>query len=1214
MLSCPNPRCNGRKKGGFTLIGLHRHFRQLPLCEEFYDPLSPNDPGGNRMLVEESATNGSTAMSDDFIPPTCDSDANDFSQQQSSNEESDGDNCSIQQKSSYEESDDDNPNVSWLNEHPPDSNLINGSTTPHYPDSHVSPGTLHTLPPKVYDPTQQNAVTPLEWIKKWRDVTATRNQANMFHPSGMPDDVTLLDLLISDPNYHQGWHVISDVEKAEIRLMHRLNKIKGCPLFVYDAVREWAKENLYSQNADETNSDEILNMLKSRLQLISDCPKFAHTSVMKPKTSSVPLPGCGKSIDITTMSYHGNLYNQLTSNNLVNDDTLLINGDTPYADPVLPRGNYQFDDFNTGTRYVQSWKVMKLSDIDFPLGDVLFIDKSNYDFGDRLTAEPVMHTNSLIRCSARYQSSAWYNLGTLPSFKTLTHNETCDKILDYHKCLEHIFVDYINIQKNTAGILWPLFYRGKYYMVRFRPYMLTCLGDTPGQNVVAGKSSGNRKCRYCDVEKENLSDPWVTSNLITSKKHNEFIKSDDLCKEYGYVKCPIVWSKINFGEDKFGIHGNLPGEILHAYQKGLMVRVLDGLVAAPKMSQAAKKIDKRLFLENVREKEGNSDEGESPSNNNDTEQSKAKEITQEDLIKRGVFGGGMGKMVGAISVELGQQLAHQSDRNICRTYFPQGIMVRTKMTASEQQGLTFLFAMILSSTWSLQSGGIRDNLGDERIGGYVNVLENLLCLEELLKMHPGKSVRTLMKRDIPSITSYTQLIMSTAKELVNRTTGDGFNLIKFHLLTHMIQHDIYKYGLPRNISGSPGENQFKDNFKLAGSTTQKRDYSFDKQVSERHYEHVTIAHCVQRLDRSDNHYLRQASSIPLKEHFGSVMRNNPEHAGSNTQSASNPLGISEPMYTVMKVTPSSTSLDSILQPTLDIVYNGRLTSGRAAKFPRINSGHLIGMDGKPAGTKGLAGLSSVNDSFQDIIIYLKPLFEVSSTFVLDIYTVLKVKKKEFQDNDVMYRADPYCSLTHKERHDWALFEWEDENIPRRKTKVPGQILGFLDVDPEFIRLYNSSLSVSKPTKPPLTEVGQYAFIISLEEEIPALMDPTITSINEDVIMQSNSHLFFWGEQETELSHSSVRRRGKTVKTTKRTPVVRLVEVSSIVRPLIVVRDFSPTFSGTKKGVNIDLWVETKERQFAWIIVRPRDLWHLVFMELAKKHHLEETVAEDDGSL
>ena len=99
------------------------------------------------------------------------------------------------------------------------------------------------------------------------------------------------------------------------------------------------------------------------------------------------------------------------------------------------------------------------------------------------------------------------------------------------------------------------------------------------------------------------------------------------------------------------------------------------------------------------------------------------------------------------------------------------------------------------------------------------------------------------------------------------------------------------------------------------------------------------------------------------------------------------------MYTVMQVLQSSTSVANTAQPTLDIVYNGRLSSGRATKFPRLNSGHLIGLNGKPAGTKGLSGLSSVNDSFQDIVRYLKPLFELCSTFSLDIYTVLKVKKR-----------------------------------------------------------------------------------------------------------------------------------------------------------------------------------------------------------------------------
>jgi hypothetical protein len=221
------------------------------------------------------------------------------------------------------------------------------------------PGDTHTLPPSMYDPSVANSMTPLQWVNKWKTVTVSLNENNIFHQSGLPDDVTLLELLISDPNYHQGWHVISDVEKSEIRLMHRLNKIRGCPLFVYDAVREWASDNLYSPTTDDADSDQVLRMMKSREQIKREAPKFAHTLSMKPKTTSVPLPGCGKSVDITTMSYHGNLYNLLTSTELVNDRTLLLNGDTPYSDPVIPRNNVKLDDFNTGTRYVKAWGYMK---------------------------------------------------------------------------------------------------------------------------------------------------------------------------------------------------------------------------------------------------------------------------------------------------------------------------------------------------------------------------------------------------------------------------------------------------------------------------------------------------------------------------------------------------------------------------------------------------------------------------------------------------------------------------------------------------------------------------------------------------------------------------------------------------------------------------------------------------------------------------------------
>jgi hypothetical protein len=112
---------------------------------------------------------------------------------------------------------------------------------------------------------------------------------------------------------------------------------------------------------------------------------------MTPVTKKMKLPGCRKSITLTQMSYLGNLYHFLTNRDLVNDNTLLIPGRTPHDDPpvVLPD---KLDDVNSGSRFLNSWHGTKKEPIDFPSGDLFFVDKSHLDLNGRLCAEPVSHT------------------------------------------------------------------------------------------------------------------------------------------------------------------------------------------------------------------------------------------------------------------------------------------------------------------------------------------------------------------------------------------------------------------------------------------------------------------------------------------------------------------------------------------------------------------------------------------------------------------------------------------------------------------------------------------------------------------------------------------------------------------------------------------------------------------------------------------------------
>ena len=1232
MLRCPNPTCSGRKRDGYTKKGLYSHFRVHPGCERVFlssqrpsllpvpAPVVPqniandasstvwptdvgdNDSNDNDSVVAAEDDAGSL-FPDEDQSLTCersdhgtDTNREDVSHigtlQGSSVARSDGFSFGSEFENNDSESDvgddcdsEDEGNVDTDHDMMTQDN--EGTTLPDLISFNLTP-----KPDNVYDFAKKNLLTPAEWVTQWVD-WVKRAPDSEFHPCGLPDDTSLLDMLLEDPNYLPGWQFVSEAEKAEIRLMSRLCRIKNCPLFVYDHVRAWVKGCLRDTSNEESAANQIFDTMRSREQVLKSLSKLAHTRDMAPITQQIMLPGCGKNVDITALSYVGNLYYFLTDQDLANDNTLLLNGATPYDDPVVEE-DYVIDDFNTGSRYIDAWTYKKEDPIDFPLGDIFFVDKSVYDCNDRLSCEPVMHTNSMVNCSTRNKSQAWMSLGYIPQNKSLGHTTYASKLADYHECLAHILGEYIDIQNNKAGLLWPLAYKGRMYMVRFRPYVLTVLGDTPGQNVMCGKMSMcNRLCRYCDVEKDSLSDPWAESEPMTVARQLKIQESSELREEFCYKEIDVFWNRADFGNDPLGIHGNVPGEILHAYMKGIVLRVHECIVASPRLSAKAQKKDNRSVREQAHEVNLAADH----STVHDVVPAAPK---QEDLVKAGVFGGKMGKMVDAIAIVLGEQISQQSDKNICRTHFPQGLMTRSKTTASEQQGLTLLMSIILSSTWALQMGGLQNRLGDLRTGAYVKIMENLIMLEEVLKMHPGKGPNPLKKSDLNAIAMYTKSILQMITEELKRDTGDGFNLIKFHLLTHMIFEDILKYGLPRNISGCAGEGQFKDNFKLPGSTTQKRDYSFDNQVATRHHEHLTNRRCEQRLariERLNMNVNNDAIIDDMPAHFGLSFPDD----SSGTQNKTTPrTALSELMYRVGYMCPASVPSkkkvkDSIgvkcpqalAELKVDTAYVGSTyRSARASSLPCLDTADHCMVDSNmmPYGLSGIASLSSFNPSFSAINDFLSPVVESNPHLTIGLFTKLKVKKEQFQDKDILFRADPFCALGNKERHDWALIQWAEED-----GQIPGMLLSFLDITEEMMVAFNTTICCGGTHGlPPLTQSGHYAVIQSLEREIPGLVDPTVTKLHKDDIMQMNSVLLFYGEKELDTNNE--------IK-------VRLVHVDSMIRPLIVVPDFDPTFTKGKTGTNIECWIRSAERQNSVIVLRPRDLWHLTFLELAKEHYV-----------
>jgi hypothetical protein len=625
MPYCPNPRCGRRNRNtSLTVNGLHMHLSASAECESFFlERLARETSSSFGTTGVEHGVRSAPSGSDTFsaIPPVLELDRN-----EPRNHLNDlSMNHDVEEGAFFETDDSGEPP-------PPEAG------NEDVPTLHCTVSLTTGKPKDTYSFAADNSYSSRDWVKQWIMWTESRNnvaEVDGQHPTKKPDELGLLYSLLNDPNYLPGWNCVSHVEKAEIHLMHRLNKIKGCPLYVYDAVLDWAKEWLCDPENHTYQKQDTVHMMKSREQLLKSSVIFAHTKAMKPDTQNILLDRCRRHVKITSMSYLANLYNMLTSPDLVNDTTLLLNGPTPYhnprdidavsrttymheldntgpirlgtsqpADDLLPEPkesptDYVIDDFNTGTRYITAWHYMKKSTIDFPLGEILFVDKSCFDMNDRLTSEPVVHTNSLVNCETRNKAKALQNLGIIPSNKTMGHVKAIDRLHDYHQCLSVIMGDYLKLQKHCAGILWPLCFKGTLYMVRFRPYMLTCLGDTPGQNVMAGKQTKcNRLCRYCDIEKPDLSKPWTAYNLMTVERQRKIQSSSVLRQKFNYNKIDVFWNQIEFGNDVHGIHGNVPGEILHAFQKGLYVRVAECLSQVPALSAAARKAEIRTLREN----------------------------------------------------------------------------------------------------------------------------------------------------------------------------------------------------------------------------------------------------------------------------------------------------------------------------------------------------------------------------------------------------------------------------------------------------------------------------------------------------------------------------------------------------------------------------------------------------------------------------------------
>jgi hypothetical protein len=90
-------------------------------------------------------------------------------------------------------------------------------------------------------------------------------------------------------------------------------------------------------------------------------------------------------------------------------------------------------------------------------------------------------------------------------------------------------------------------------------------------------------------------------------------------------------------------------------------------------------------------------------------------------------------------------------------------------------------------------------MGSFLLANYIHLFEMILMLEEFLRQ------RSFPLYELNLVNRHIEAIFQLYKDTVNWKTGMGDNLIKIHLIRHMID-DIMNLGLPISFDSAPGKN------------------------------------------------------------------------------------------------------------------------------------------------------------------------------------------------------------------------------------------------------------------------------------------------------------------------------------------------------------------------------------------------------------------------
>ena len=562
------------------------------------------------------------------------------------------------------------------------------------------------------------------------------------------------------------------------------------PLYAYDEILHWAQEAYLSGYTFPANAPTYKYLISSLRQRLG----LSHLSH---GTATIQKCG-GGTLDFPIFEFESMFYDLIDDNRI--SPHLLINFDCPNKPPSF---NPQLlDEVHTGKWHRLTSQQLLKEPNDVLCGIIFFFDRTHVANKEKLSLCPLMFTLSIIPRFLRNQPFAWRPLGyfpKLPSAKKFGQN-----IDTLHRFLDVLLSGLVKAQQE-GGLTAPILTKdGRQSRLCFKVPLCYVIGDVEGHDDLCARYGSHmtyRLNRECDCLTDSADNPDVVCTYLKASFLTQLRQRNDneTLQSFSFHNVTNAFDNVCFGANEYGINRATPTEVLHSIQKGWYLYALDGFYS--KIGGQAI----RDFLDH--------------------------------LVTR-----------------VSADCAHQSDRNMPRLKFANGILSYANLQAHETTGVLLLIVISLhcnigwdknSATSMTKNSFIRSrNCNVHHVKQYRDLFETLLCMEQWLKL---PSVR---KADVTSsggihlesrAKTALQIAVKKFVKMVNRSTGMGMKLTKMHSVLH-VPDDVAMFGSGKNWDSGPSESNHKENVKRKAALTSLCKDSLEDQVATRFEESLVIEH------------------------------------------------------------------------------------------------------------------------------------------------------------------------------------------------------------------------------------------------------------------------------------------------------------------------------------------------------------------------------------